>query len=239
MMTRRLRITLAGLTAGALAMPMAAAAQDGAGDLLTMGQDELRPAVQMRYDAGLAASLDPAIIAANDSRFIWANEAKAQCAIAMGYLKSSTRDETSLGKCDYAYRQLLRVPRDPVAPPPPPPPPAQVCRATEPALVFFEFDSAFPTTGADETINFVIQNAADCGWRTFTVIGHTDRAGSNAYNDALAMRRAQAVANTMAGSGIGQGALTVTAMGEEQPRVPTADGVRNPQNRRVEITASR
>ena len=240
MKTMTTRRKLLACAVGAFSVTGAASAQDASGDLTAMDLRDLRPAVEARYDAGLAASLDPQIVAANDARFIWANEAKAQCAIALGYLKSNTRDETSLSKCDYASRQLQRVPQAPAQQASlPPPPPAQVCRATEPSLVFFEFDSAVPGAGARETLDFVTQNAADCGWRSFGVTGHTDRAGSDAYNDALAMRRAQAVADAMAGAGIARTAMTVDARGEDQPRVPTEDGVRNPQNRRVEITVSR
>jgi outer membrane protein OmpA-like peptidoglycan-associated protein len=42
----------------------------------------------------------------------------------------------------------------------------------------------------------------------------------------------------MAGKGVPEGSMTTEAFGESRPLVETADGVREPQNRRVEITFS-
>lgn len=210
-------------------------AQDGSLSGLDLGS--LRSEIQQRYDAALTLSVDPAIMNADNSRYVWANEGKVQCGIALGYLKSSTRDETSIGKCELAARLMNRVPT-PMAPPPPPTvaaPPAEICSQRLPGIVFFEFDSAAPPSDATQTIEFVSRNAAACRWTAFEVTGHTDRAGSNAYNVGLSERRAQAVAALMASMGVPQSAITTGARGEEEPRVPTEDGVRNPQNRRVEI----
>lgn len=217
-----------------------AAAQNSAAELMSADIDTLRSEIQNRYDAALTTTKDQSIIAANDTRYMWASEAKVQCAIALGYLKSRTRDETSISKCDYAYgRMAIRT-----APPPPPPAPVapppqrEVCTSVEPGLIFFEFDSSTPGPDANDTIQFVATNARECGWDQFRVVGHTDRSGSDAYNDALSVRRAEAVANLMASLGIPRGQMSVSAEGESNPRVPTADGVRSPENRRVEITVS-
>ncbi len=223
----------------AVAIAVAATAAPGfAQDSSLSGLDlnSLRSEIQQRYDAGLALSADPAVVSANDSRYVWANEAKVQCGIALGYLKSSTRDETSIGKCELAARLMNRVPM-PMTPPPPivAAPPPEVCNQKLPGIVFFEFDSASPPADANQTIEFVSRNAAACNWTAFDVTGHTDRSGSNAYNMGLSERRAQAVASLMGSMGISQSAITTGARGEEEPRVPTEDGVRNPQNRRVEI----
>ncbi|MDJ0642093.1 MAG: OmpA family protein [Erythrobacter sp.] len=217
-----------------------AAAQDAVADLMSADIDTLRSEIQNRYDAALSATNDQTIVAANDTRYLWASEAKVQCGIALGFLKSRTRDETSISKCDYAYgRMAIRT----VAPPPPapvvtPPPRREVCTSVEPGLVFFEFDSSNPGPDATQTIEIVATNARECGWDRFRVVGHTDRSGSDAYNDALSVRRAEAVANLMASLGIPRGQMAVSAEGESNPRVPTADGVRSPENRRVEITVS-
>ena len=68
-----------------------------------------------------------------------------------------------------------------------------------------------------------------------TLTGHTDRSGSEQYNMALSLRRAEAVKANMIRQGIPANAIVVIGKGESQPLVPTADGVREPQNRRVEI----
>lgn len=213
--------------------PTAAFAQD---DLMALDGAELHNAVQMRYDAGLAMTNDPAIVNANDPRYTWASEAKAQCGIALGFLKSNTKDEVSLSRCQLAYEMMNRTPQTRVAAPPPQPPVRpEVCTAEAPGLIFFEFDSATPQQDAIETVQYVVENAPVCNWTRFTVVGHTDRAGSNAYNQGLSERRAEAIENLMVSRGIADASITTQAKGEETPRVPTADGVRELQNRRVEI----
>lgn len=229
------------LWAGCLAVmtaPGIAHAQDGEGDLAALDKGALRPALQQRYDAGLAATLNPAIVNADDARYLWASEAKAQCAIALGYLQSGTRDATSIGKCQTAYLRMQQAPAPAPVPAPvaAPQPPRQACANQLPGMVFFEFDSAVPPADAQQTAAFVARNYGPCGWRGLTVSGHADRAGSDSYNSELSLRRAQAIAGLIASAGVPAAVITTDAKGEAQPRVPTADGVREPQNRRVEIT---
>ena len=66
--------------------------------------------------------------------------------------------------------------------------------------------------------------------------GHTDRSGTISYNEALAGRRNASVTEYLTGRGIPMGRISSQAFGETQPRVPTEDGVRELQNRRVEVT---
>jgi outer membrane protein OmpA-like peptidoglycan-associated protein len=66
--------------------------------------------------------------------------------------------------------------------------------------------------------------------------GHTDTSGSAAYNMGLAERRNDSVRDYLTSRGVPGSEITSEAFGENQLRVPTADGVRELQNRRVEIT---
>ena len=68
-----------------------------------------------------------------------------------------------------------------------------------------------------------------------TVIGHTDRVGTQRINDDLSLLRAERVRELLAKSGIEAGKITVTARGEREPLIPTADEVPEPRNRRVEV----
>lgn len=223
---------LAGL---ACLVPVGANAQTTTESLMAMDVDSLRGEIQMRYDAGLAATLDQAILASDDSRFLWASETKVQCGIALGFLKSRTKDETSISKCVLAYEMMQRKPQPPAPPPPPPP---NLCDDTVDAIVFFEFDSSDLTGTEADAINYIMTNAEPCDWSSLSVIGHTDRAGSDAYNDALSLRRARTVEAALQSRGVTL-SISVEARGESEPRVPTVDGERNPQNRRVEITGNR
>jgi outer membrane protein OmpA-like peptidoglycan-associated protein len=67
------------------------------------------------------------------------------------------------------------------------------------------------------------------------VIGHTDRVGKVEDNDALARKRADKVRGDLIGQGVMMDNIQAAGRGEREPLVPTADEVREPRNRRVEI----
>lgn len=128
-------------------------------------------------------------------------------------------------------------------PPPPPPPPAPVAPApapppcnTGPYIVFFDFDESAIKADAAEVLNSAISAYANCGAARVMLAGYTDLSGSATYNMGLAERRNAAVRAYMTGRGIPDARIASEAFGEANPRVPTADGVREPQNRRVEVT---
>jgi len=123
-------------------------------------------------------------------------------------------------------------------PPPPAPPAAVAPAAPAPArtyLVFFDWDRADLTARAREIIAEAATNARRVQTTRIEVAGHADRSGDAAYNQRLSQRRADAVAAELVNRGIARNEIVVTAFGETRPLVPTADGVREPQNRRVEI----
>ncbi|MCQ4162934.1 OmpA family protein [Roseomonas sp. GC11] len=102
-------------------------------------------------------------------------------------------------------------------------------------LVFFDFDRADLTDRARQIVAEAAQNSSRVQATRIEVAGHADRSGSPQYNQRLSQRRADAVAAELVRLGVARNAITVQAFGESRPLVPTADGVREPQNRRVEI----
>ena len=66
--------------------------------------------------------------------------------------------------------------------------------------------------------------------------GHGDRAGSALSNRHASLQRAQIVRDHLIGLGVPATRIEVRAWGEERPLIATADGVREPQNRRVDVT---
>ena len=68
------------------------------------------------------------------------------------------------------------------------------------------------------------------------VVGHSDRSGSSKWNYTLSLRRAQRVRDLIVDIGVPPDFIEVTSHGENNPVVPTADGVAEPRNRRVEVT---
>jgi outer membrane protein OmpA-like peptidoglycan-associated protein len=103
-------------------------------------------------------------------------------------------------------------------------------------IVFFGFNRADLTPQALATIRKAVGSVRDSGSAAIRVIGHADRAGSISYNKALSVRRAQSVKKALIGEGIAGNAISVSGRGESEPAVPTADGIREPQNRRVHIS---
>ena len=122
--------------------------------------------------------------------------------------------------------------------PAPVPVAAPVAAAPAPArtyLVFFDFDRADLTDRARQIIAEAASAVNSTGTTRIEVAGHADRSGTPQYNQRLSQRRAEAVAAELSRRGVSRSAMSIQAFGESRPLVPTADGVREPQNRRVEI----
>jgi len=121
----------------------------------------------------------------------------------------------------------------PTAAPPPPPMPAPV--AAPSYMVFFDWDRADLSAQALSTIQQAAGAFKTKGSARITATGHADKSGPENYNMALSLRRANAVKDALVRDGVPAASIAVVGRGESQPLVPTADGVREPQNRRVEI----
>ena len=101
-------------------------------------------------------------------------------------------------------------------------------------LVFFDWNKADLTDRARQIIGEAA-GARGTGVTRIEVNGFTDRSGSDQYNQGLSVRRANAVAAELVRRGVPRNEIMTRGFGEANPLVPTADGVREPQNRRVEI----
>jgi outer membrane protein OmpA-like peptidoglycan-associated protein len=165
-----------------------------------------------------------------------------QLALTAEYRYFSTFDDFDFGhdsntnfeKASYAshsallgLRYTFAAPAAPVA--------AQEVMQAKSYLVFFDFDSSNLTPDAQSIVATAAADALQGGSPRIDVTGHTDRSGSDAYNQALSIRRATAVQNALVADGVPVASIVIRGAGESEPLVPTADGVREPQNRRVEI----
>lgn len=103
-----------------------------------------------------------------------------------------------------------------------------------PALVFFDWGKSELSGDAKAALDKVTENYRKTP-RPMTVDGHSDRSGPSGSNLASSRRRAKIARDYLAGKGIPADAMTVRAYGETWPIISTADGVREVQNRRVEI----
>lgn len=131
-------------------------------------------------------------------------------------------------------RFALSAPAAPVTPPAPATP-APVPLERE-FMVFFGFNRWSLSPQALATIKEAAGSVRASGSAAIRVIGHADRAGSIAYNKALSLRRAKSVEKALIAEGIAGSAISLSGRGESEPMVPTADGVRESQNRRVHIS---
>ena len=121
------------------------------------------------------------------------------------------------------------------------PPPAQA-PAPPPAphnyMVFFDFNKSDLTPQAVTIVDTAAKNATTTHVTQITCTGHTDTVGSDAYNMRLSRRRAESVAAELEKQGIPSSEIEIVAKGKQDLLVPTGDGVREPQNRRVQIVYS-
>jgi outer membrane protein OmpA-like peptidoglycan-associated protein len=126
------------------------------------------------------------------------------------------------------------------APPPaaPPAPAPMAAPAPAPArsyLVFFDWDKADLTDRAKSIVKEAADNSTHVQVTRIEVNGYTDTSGSPSYNQGLSIRRARAVAGELVRDGVPQNVIDIHGFGETHLLVSTGPGVREPQNRRVEI----
>jgi OOP family OmpA-OmpF porin len=119
--------------------------------------------------------------------------------------------------------------------PMPAPPPAPMEPPARDYLVFFDFDRSDLRPDAISILGDVVGAFNQLGAPSITAIGHTDLAGPASYNQRLSERRAASVRDYLVGQGIPAGDISTSGRGQTDPRVPTPDGVREQENRRVEI----
>ena len=120
--------------------------------------------------------------------------------------------------------------------PAPAPPPAAPAPAVRSFVVFFAFDSATLDDSAKKVVAEASAYARQNQLTRIEVVGHTDRSGPEKYNERLSLRRANAVKAEMIRLGIAADQIAVSAKGMADPAIPTPIGVREPRNRRAEIT---
>jgi len=116
----------------------------------------------------------------------------------------------------------------------------QAPQAVQPAvirsyLVFFDFDKVDLTPEAEKIVTQAADNAKAAKVTNLRLVGHTDTTGSEKYNMALSLRRANIVKTALVKRGIPAEDIAVIGKGKSEPLVQTGDGVREPQNRRVQI----
>ena len=139
---------------------------------------------------------------------------------------------------DFNHALLIGLRYNFTTPPPPPAPAPVVAPAPAPSrsyLVFFDWDKATLTDRARQIIKDAADNSTRVQYTRIEVNGYTDTSGTQQYNQGLSVRRARAVQAELVRDGVPAQAITIQGFGDTNLLVPTGPGVREPQNRRVEI----
>jgi outer membrane protein OmpA-like peptidoglycan-associated protein len=102
-------------------------------------------------------------------------------------------------------------------------------------IVFFDWDKSNIRADAQKVLEAAAAYAKRRGLSRVNLAGHADRSGKTSYNMRLSLRRAQAAKAALVKLGVSSRNIALVGRGESAPLVSTADGVREPRNRRVEI----
>jgi outer membrane protein OmpA-like peptidoglycan-associated protein len=101
--------------------------------------------------------------------------------------------------------------------------------------LYFEEGSTNVTSASQATLAALFDEVARRQAVEVQVTGHTDRVGTVAYNDRLALERAQAVRDMLMRRGLQASFIRAVGRGEREPLIPTPDERPEPRNRRVEV----
>ena len=213
--------------------------------------DDNKWALAYQAFVGLGWSLTPRLALTTEYRYMATGENTADVKNDLPFANKTKADigtHNFLAGLKYQFGEPVAQPA-PAPAPMPMPAPAPMVRAPAPApvaaapapvvqqtyIVFFDFDKSDLTPEAHKVLERAAQDVRVGKGVKIQVIGHTDRAGSNRYNQRLSERRASVVKNELVNLGVPNEQISARGVGETEPRVPTADGVREAQNRRAEI----
>ena len=102
-------------------------------------------------------------------------------------------------------------------------------------ILYFEIGNDEFTEESKQEVKRLLAEMASRQAPDITVIGHTDLVGPDPSNDALSLQRAERVKSILAGMGIPAERILTAGRGRREPLIPTAEGISEPRNRRVEI----
>ncbi len=123
------------------------------------------------------------------------------------------------------------TPRPPVAPPAPP----AASKVTFAADAFFDFDKSVLKPEGRAKLDDLVSKIRDVNLEVIIAVGHTDSIGSDAYNQRLSVRRAEAVKAYLVTKGIERNRVYTEGKGEKQPVADNRTAEGRAKNRRVEI----
>ncbi len=127
------------------------------------------------------------------------------------------------------------APPAPVAPPVVTPPPVAASKVTFAADAFFDFDKSVLKPEGRAKLDDLVSKIRDVNLEVIIAVGHTDSVGTDAYNQRLSVRRAEAVKAYLVTKGIERNRVYTEGKGEKQPVADNRTAAGRAKNRRVEI----
>ncbi|MCG2593060.1 OmpA family protein [Ramlibacter sp. XY19] len=174
--------------------------------------------------------------------YVWRNGTNELC-----WRDANWTPATAAVGCDGALVRAAPAPAPVVAPPPPvarpapapaptpaPQPPAAT-KVTYAADAFFDFDKAVLKPEGKAKLDDLVGKIQGISLEVIIAVGHTDSVGSDAYNQKLSVRRAEAVKAYLVSKGIEKNRVYTEGKGEKQPVADNKTAEGRAKNRRVEI----
>lgn len=192
------------------------------------------------YDLG-ARNVEPSLSAKAQSEYdCWIENQEEHWNDRQGDCKSAFLNTMNVleSKLQQPPMAPAPLPRDDLAPIEPLAVRAAAPMAPEDAmyLVFYDWDSTSLTSGASNVLSAVVAEARSNPPSVIKIVGHADTSGPQKYNQRLAFKRANAVRDELVKQGLNQNIMSIESRGENDLLVPTPDNVREPANRRANIS---
>jgi outer membrane protein OmpA-like peptidoglycan-associated protein len=180
-------------------------------------------------DAGLAYRMESGTMLDIDYRYSGLNE--AEVGTPLGVVKEAFENGAVILGLRFPMQKAAAPP-----PPPPPPPPAATTSDLGPYKVYFPWDKSNLTKEAMATVQEVANMVKNKKIKRVHIEGNTDTSGGDDYNQRLSNERATSVRDALIALGVPAGSVDMVGRGETNPAVKSGDGVKEPLNRRSEIT---
>ena len=167
---------------------------------------------------------------------VWKNGTNELC-----WRDASWTPATAAEGCDGALVKAAEAPAPAAAPaaakPAPAPAPAPVAssKVTYAADAFFDFDKAVLKPEGKAKLDDLVSKVKDINLEVIIAVGHTDSIGTDAYNQKLSVRRAEAVKAYLVSKGIEKNRVYTEGKGKKQPIADNKTKEGRAKNRRVEI----
>jgi OOP family OmpA-OmpF porin len=172
--------------------------------------------------------------------YVWKNGTNELC-----WRDSNWTPATAAKGCDGALVVAAPAPPPVAAPAParaaPPPPqapapqPPAATKVTYAADAFFDFDKSVLKPEGKAKLDDLVGKVKGINLEVIIAVGHTDSVGTDAYNQKLSVRRAEAVKAYLVSKGIEKNRVYTEGKGEKQPVADNKTAEGRAKNRRVEI----